>query len=226
MSMSFTVSRMRRSEPAISSRSTPPCALSASATCRATSRAAGSSARARPALCCAIAFRRFSQVFFWMPATPMIWPLWHAASSRSIVSMPATSQSARARGTLRSPVIATWCWDLLEPYLRRNLTNRGVERPTRKHVLEEFARVWPDVTATLGVQEPYAGTIRFKWLVRLPSADAEPFLDDPEGWIAARYGGGKFKLNLHHGMHFVNTKNFKPAGEPRWAEVPALDLDA
>jgi len=112
--------------------------------------------------------------------------------------------------------------DLLEPYLRRNLTNRGVERPTRKHVLEEFGRVWPDLTATLGVQEPYAGTIRFKWLVRLPSADAEPFLDDPEGWIAARYGGGKFKLNLHHGMHFVNTKNFKPRASragpkfPRW----------
>ena len=69
-------------------------------------------------------------------------------------------------------MIATWCWNLLEPYLRRNLTNRGVERPTRKQVLEEFARVWPEVTATLGVQEPYAGTIRFKWLVRLPSADA------------------------------------------------------
>ena len=61
---------------------------------------------------------------------------------------------------------------------------------------------------------------------RRRAADAEPFLADPEGWIAARYGGGKFKLNLHHGMHFVNTKNFKPAGEPRWAEVPALDLDA
>jgi len=27
-------------------------------------------------------------------------------------------------------------------------------------------------------------------------------------------------------MHFVNTRNFKPAGEPRWVEVPALDLDA
>ena len=123
-------------------------------------------------------------------------------------------------------MIATWCWNLLEPYLRRNLLNRGVERPTRKQVLEEFARVWPEVTATLGVQEPYAGTIRFKWLIRLPSAEAEPLLDDPEGWIAARYGGGKFKLNLHHGMHFVNTKNFKPAGEPRWAEVPALDPEA
>jgi hypothetical protein len=121
-------------------------------------------------------------------------------------------------------VIATWCWDLLEPYLRRNLINRGVARPTHKHVLEEFGRVWPDVTITLGVQEPHAGTIRFKWLVRLASAEADSLLADPEGWIAARYGGGKFKLNLHHGMHFVNTKNFKPAGDARWAEAPALEV--
>ena len=109
------------------------------------------------------------------------------------------------------PVIAAWCWDLVEPYLRRNLLNRGVERPTRKQVLEEFARVWPEFTATLGVQEPFAGTIRFKWL------------DAPEAWIAERFGGGKFKLNLHHGLHFVNTKNFKPEGEPKWREAPALE---
>ncbi len=122
-------------------------------------------------------------------------------------------------------MIAAWCWDLLEPYLTRNLLNRAVARPTRKQILEEFGRVWPVITATIGVQEPFAGTIRFKWLVRLPSEDMAPFLDDPEGWIAARYGGGKFKMNLHHGLHFVNTKNFKPAGEPLWAAVPALDLE-
>jgi len=28
-------------------------------------------------------------------------------------------------------VIAQWCWDLIEPYLTRNLVNRGIERPTR-----------------------------------------------------------------------------------------------
>jgi hypothetical protein len=122
-------------------------------------------------------------------------------------------------------VIAAWCWDLLEPYLTRNLLNRAVPRPTRKQILGEFARVWPDITATIGVQEPFAGTIRFKWLVRLASAEMAPFLDDPEGWIAARFGGGKFKMNLHHGLHFVNTKNFKPSGAPRWALVPALELD-
>ena len=121
-------------------------------------------------------------------------------------------------------MIAAWCWDLLEPYLTRNVLNRAVARPG-----VEFARAkWgdsPAITATIGVQEPFAGTIRFKWLVRLPAEEMAPFLDDPEGWIAARYGGGKFKMNLHHGLHFVNTKNFKPAGEPLWAAVPALDLE-
>ena len=123
-------------------------------------------------------------------------------------------------------MIAAWCWDLLEPYLTRKLLNRGVARPTRKQILEEFARVWPAITATIGVQEPFAGTIRFKWLVRLDAADMAPFLDDPAGWLSERYGGGKFKMNLHHGLHFVNTKNFKPAGDPRWAAEPALDLEA
>jgi hypothetical protein len=122
-------------------------------------------------------------------------------------------------------VIAGWCWDLIEPYLRRNLVNRGVERPTRRAVLEEFARVWPDFTLTIGVQAPHAGTIRFKWLARAAAPELTPFLEDPEGWIGARFGGGKFKLNLHHGLHFVNTKNFKPEGEPRWRDAPELMLE-
>ncbi|HYE91647.1 MAG TPA: hypothetical protein VEA38_11535 [Terriglobales bacterium] len=122
-------------------------------------------------------------------------------------------------------MIAGWCWDLVEPYLRRNLLNRGVERPSRKDVLAEFGRVWPEFTATIGVQEPWAGTIRFKWLVRLESTEMTPFLDDPAGWIAERFGGGKFKMNLHHGMHFVNTKNFKPEGAPRWQDAPEIAVD-
>ena len=122
-------------------------------------------------------------------------------------------------------MIAGWCWDLVEPYLRRNLLNRGVDRPSRKQVLEEFARVWPEFTATIGVQEPHAGTIRFKWLARLASTELAPFLEDPAGWIGERWGGGKYKMNLHHGMHWVNTKNFRPEGEPRWTDAPEISVD-
>ena len=122
-------------------------------------------------------------------------------------------------------MIAGWCWDLLEPYLTRNLLNRGVARPPRRQILEEFGRVWPALTLTIGVQEPFAGTIRFKWLLRAPASEMTAFVDDPDGWIAGRFGGGKFKVNIHHGLHFVNTKNFKPAGEPRWNDVPELALE-
>ena len=119
-------------------------------------------------------------------------------------------------------MIAQWCWDLVTPYLTKRLQNRGVERPSRRELLQELARVWPEFTATIGVQEPWQGTIRFKWLVRLPSAAMGDLLDDPAGWIGQQFGGGKFKLNLHHGMHFVNTRNFRPEGPPRWADTPSL----
>jgi hypothetical protein len=32
-------------------------------------------------------------------------------------------------------------------------------------------------------------------------------------------------MNLHHGLHFVSTRNFKPEGEPRWGQAPELALD-
>ncbi len=119
-------------------------------------------------------------------------------------------------------MIAQWAWELIEPYVRKNLASRGVEHPTKKQLLEEFARVWPEFTATIMVQEPWMGTIRFKRLVTLPSAAMDAFLEDPQKFIGDRFGGGKFKMNLHHGMHFVNTKNFKPVGPPIWKDLPEL----
>src|SRR2546428_13401715 len=108
-----------------------------------------------------------------------------------------------------------WCWELLEPYLRRNLVNHGVERPTRRQLLEEFTRVWPEFTATLGVQEPFAGTIRFKWLVRLSSDPMGPFLDDPMAYLHDRYGGRESQSNPPPGPPLVYTKELKTDGQTR-----------
>ncbi len=119
-------------------------------------------------------------------------------------------------------MLPQWAWDLIEPFLKKNLATRGVERPTKRELLEEFARVWPEFTSTIMVQEPWMGTIRFKRLIKLSSAEMGAFLDDPTKFIGDRFGGGKFKMNLHHGMHFVNTKNFKPEGPPLWKDLPEL----
>ncbi len=119
-------------------------------------------------------------------------------------------------------VLPQWAWELIEAYLKKNLANRGVERPTKRQLLEEFARVWPAFTATIMVQEPWMGTIRFKRLARLSSREMDAFLEDPMKFIGERFGGGKFKMNLHHGLHFVSTKNFKPEGPPLWKDLPEM----
>jgi hypothetical protein len=123
------------------------------------------------------------------------------------------------------PLIAAWAWVLLEPYVDRGLEARGKTAPAPEDVLEEVARLWPELSCTLLVQEPWQGTIRFKRLLRLAGDEMRPFLGAPEAFLRERFGGGKFKVNFHHGMHFVSTKNFKLPGDPLWARAPELADD-
>ena len=118
--------------------------------------------------------------------------------------------------------LPAWAWVLLENYVDKSLEARGNGNPTAQETLEELARVWPDLSCTLMVQVPWMGTIRFKRLARLFGDEMRRFFEAPETYLRERFGGGKFKMNLHHGMHFVNTKNFKPQGPPLWESVPEL----
>jgi hypothetical protein len=124
-----------------------------------------------------------------------------------------------------SDPIPAWAWVLIEDYVDRSLEGRGTASPTAMETLAEVARLWPDLSCTILVQEPWQGTVRFKRLLRLRGDAMRPFLEAPEAFIRDRFGGGKFKLNIHHGMHFVNTKNFKPEGPARWQAVPELVED-
>lgn len=122
-----------------------------------------------------------------------------------------------------APLIPAWAWVLIEPYVERGLALRGIARPTPQETLLEVARLWPELSCTILVQEPWQSTIRFKRLARLSGDLMRPFLADPEAFIRERFGGGKFKVNIHHGMHFVSTKNFKPEGPPRWQALPECE---
>ena len=121
-----------------------------------------------------------------------------------------------------SDLIPAWAWVLLEGYVDKSLETRGNTNPTAPEILEELARLWPDLSCTLMVQMPWMGTIRFKKLARLRGDAMRPFLEAPEAYLRERFGGGKFKMNFHRGLHFVNTKNFRPNGPPLWEAVPEL----
>lgn len=95
--------------------------------------------------------------------------------------------------------------------------------PAEDDLREAFVRTLSETTVTILVQEPWRGSVRFKGLARMPAADSFDLLNDPMEYLRARFGGGKFKLNFHQGWNFVATQNFKPHGEERWRDMPAID---
>jgi len=104
--------------------------------------------------------------------------------------------------------MASWVWRHFEEYVRKHLARHGKREPSPGELQATFEAIWRESSATLLVQEPWMGTIRFKPLARLRPENAEPFLADPTGYILTHYGGGKFKVNFHHGTRFVGTPNF------------------
>lgn len=117
-----------------------------------------------------------------------------------------------------------WLWPLFEPYVRKEFERRGHANPSAEDLQEAFVRTLGESTVTILVQEPWRGSVRFKGLARQPAADSFDLFNDPDGYLLDRFGGGKFKLNFHRGWNFVATQNFKPVGEERWRELPAIDF--
>jgi hypothetical protein len=115
-----------------------------------------------------------------------------------------------------------WIWPLYERHVRRGLSRQGEEHPDDDRIEAAFLAVLGESTVTVLVQEPWRGSVRFKRLAHERTADCLDLLREPEAWLARQYGGGKFKLNFHHGRHFVATRNFKPEGTPRWEVLPEL----
>lgn len=129
------------------------------------------------------------------------------------------------RKPVRAIILAMdWILPLYREYIARNFpagagaAGGGGDRAT-------FLRVLSESTATLYVMEPIGGTIRFKGLGRWPLSEAPDLLADPNAFIADRFGGGKFKVNFHHGLTFVGTHNFRTHGEPLWQEAEELSFE-
>jgi len=109
-----------------------------------------------------------------------------------------------------------WLWPVFEPYIRREHKHQVLGR---QELQAAFFQVLSESTATLFAMEPVGETIRFKGLGRWPLTEAPDLLADPNGFIADVFGGGKFKVNFHHGETFVATHNFRTYGDPKWQHM-------
>lgn len=117
-----------------------------------------------------------------------------------------------------------WLWELYKEYVEKQLTKSGVQQSSPEEVQKTFMKIVAESTVTVLVQEPWQNTVRFKGLARYDAQNMLELLNDPMGFLHSNFGGGKFKLNFHHGWNFVATKNFKPQGEPKWRELPGIEF--
>ncbi len=106
----------------------------------------------------------------------------------------------------------------------RLFSRRGISEPTDEEAEAMFIEVLRDSTITILVQEPWQGSVRFKCLAKYDAADIFELFNGPFEFLSSSFGGGKFKINFHHGWNFVATKNFKPAGDPLWMGLPSLEF--
>jgi hypothetical protein len=115
-----------------------------------------------------------------------------------------------------------WVWQLYEPYIRKELRRLGNEEPSPAELQETFIKIMSESSVTVLVQEPWQNAVRFKGLAKYDALSMMPLLTDPMNYLAAHFGGGKFKLNFHQGLNFIATKNFKPEGEAKWQDLPDI----
>ncbi len=119
-----------------------------------------------------------------------------------------------------------WVWELYEGYITRHFKRRGIVQTSEEELESTFIDVLRDSSMTLLVQEPWQGSVRFKCLAKYDSTQMLELISGPMEFLSSRFGGGKFKVNFHHGWNFVATKNFKPVGEPLWEDLPALQAES
>lgn len=118
-----------------------------------------------------------------------------------------------------------WVWTIYRPYIEKMFSREGIDGPSDEQLEQRFLEILGGSSVTVLVQEPWQNSVRFKTLARYDPSDMFDLLNDPEGFLLERFGGGKFKLNFHQGWHFVATQNFKPEGEPRWQSLPELEIN-
>ncbi len=121
------------------------------------------------------------------------------------------------------PDVPPWLYKLFAgrqyPYVRRQAKfdkPRSAEgdrpEPTSDEILEKFWEIYPRCTAKM-LQEIKTGMIvACKELGQYEAGAYQEFVDQPEEFLAGKYGKKKIKVNFYDGDNFVCTINFKVSG--------------
>ncbi len=108
-------------------------------------------------------------------------------------------------------------WDLYKEHIKKFSHAAVKGMPSQDEMKETFRKLLPESKIKILAQEKVGMGVVFHHLDTCPAPQIAE-VEDVKGFLAEKYGGGKFKLNLYHGINFLSTKNFTTEGPPRWKE--------
>ena len=111
-------------------------------------------------------------------------------------------------------------WDLYKEHVHKFSHAKVKGMPTEEEMRARTLEILPESTVKVLAQEKVGMIVKFHHMATYPAAEVAAVpRDEIKPFLAQRFGGGKFKLNLYHGVNFLSTKNFETEGPPLWKEL-------
>ena len=111
-----------------------------------------------------------------------------------------------------------WFFNLLEDYLKRRARQKYGTDYTRDQMDKDMMEFLHDTNLKFFALIPAGMGMEFKLIGKYETPELV-HLEDPVPFIQETYGGGKFKVNIHHKGTFAGTQNYKTHGDPKWVEI-------
>ena len=111
-------------------------------------------------------------------------------------------------------------WDLYKEHVRKFSHAMVKGMPTEEEMKATVLQILPESMVKVLVQEKVGMVLQFHLMAIYPAPEvATVAISEIKNFLAQRFGGGKFKLYLYHGINFLSTKNFETEGPPLWKDL-------
>lgn len=124
-----------------------------------------------------------------------------------------------------------WLWNMFKEYVRKIRRTASTGAPELKIMQEKYQSIFPEASIKILVEEKVGMIVVFNELENRSTSELEGLFEKEKlmAYLAERYGHGKYKINLYHGLTFVATQNFKIEDESlpeHWREIVAKNKAA
>lgn len=120
---------------------------------------------------------------------------------------------------MTSGIYNGWMWGMFEEYVRKITRTASTGAMPPEEMQSRYLKMHREFEVKIMVSDKVGMIVQFLDLDMYRFQDFESILEGSAflGFLAEKYGQGKFKVNLYHNGTFIATKNFKiEEGPEKW----------